>query len=294
MLRQRLCKTVLNLGKGSRFSSFRRETMMQVAAWPSDNFPRIDRCARTLSVLKPKQAGERLARGRAFWNNGTMIKREILQSFFDEHRLTQRQQEILLQIMENEPISSAEIASKLGCSVSAVNVHLSNIFAKVGCRSRAEVIKLVMKFASARGDGHVLAINPLIILSADDDKHVHEGIARSAEKQFGGKITFIPCSNGQEVMMHLSRSKNNDPEFPRPHIILLDLQMPGMDGYETLRRIKSDIALKDIPVIVFSGTIRKEDTKDIYALGANSLVIKPSSPETLDKFVQVILQYWGL
>lgn len=94
--------------------------------------------------------------------------------------------------------------------------------------------------------------------------------------------------------MHLSRTKQNDPDFPRPHIILLDLQMPGMDGYEALRRVKSDPALKDIPVVVFSATISSENSKELYALGANSIVLKPSNPEALTKVVQSILQYWGL
>ncbi|WP_141734005.1 response regulator [Oligoflexus tunisiensis] len=223
-----------------------------------------------------------------------MIKKETLQKFSDKHQLTSRQREILKHFIENEHMASAEIAAKIGCSLATVNVHFSNIFTKVGCRSKAEVVRLVLQYAATTADEDPLSINSRIILSADDDPILLEGIARRAEELFKGKITFFPCRNGQELLMHLSRTKQNDPDFPRPHIILLDLQMPGMDGYEALRRIKSDPALKDIPVVVFSSTISSENSKELYALGANSIVLKPSNPEALTKVIQSILQYWGL
>lgn len=217
-----------------------------------------------------------------------------MQSFSDKYQLTTRQREVLLQVIENEHMGSAEIAAKLGCSLATVNVHLSNVFSKIGCRSKAETIRMVMAFAAAYQQQTPVSMKSIIILSADDDPNLLQSIAQRAEEQFKGKITFIPCSNGQEAMMYLSRARQNDPDFPRPHIILLDLQMPAMDGYETLRRIKSDAALKEIPVIVFSGTIGAENTKELYALGANSIVLKPSNPETMARVLQAILQYWGL
>jgi DNA-binding NarL/FixJ family response regulator len=222
-----------------------------------------------------------------------MIKKEIIQRFCRKHQLTARQSEVLVLLIENEHMGSAEIAAKIGCSLQTVNVHFSNIFSKAGCRNKAEIVRLVLQFASA-AENEALSLNPRIILSADDDQLLLDGIARRADELFQGRVRFFSCRDGQEILMHLSRTKQNDPDFPRPDIILLDLQMPGMDGYEALRRIKTDPAIKDIPVVVFSSTITPDNSKELYGLGANSIVLKPSNPEVLAKVIQSILQYWGL
>ncbi len=71
----------------------------------------------------------------------------------------------------------------------------------------------------------------------------------------------------------------------RPSLILLDLIMPGKDGFETLTEIKADPVLKDVPVIVLSNLSQEEDIKRIMELGAEEYLVKANVPiqEVIDK-----------
>lgn len=71
----------------------------------------------------------------------------------------------------------------------------------------------------------------------------------------------------------------------RPGLILLDLIMPGKDGFETLAELKADDAVKDIPVIVLSNLSQDEDIRRIMALGAKEYLVKANVPiqEVIDK-----------
>ena len=63
-------------------------------------------------------------------------------------------------------------------------------------------------------------------------------------------------------------------DAPRPDLILLDLELPKMDGFEVLQSIKSDPDLKDIPVVIVSGKIHEGDIKRAYELQASSFLMK--------------------
>jgi len=79
---------------------------------------------------------------------------------------------------------------------------------------------------------------------------------------------------------------------PRPDLILLDLNMPRVNGYEVLAFAKSDDILKRIPIVVLT-TASDERTKDeVYANHANSFIAKPSLPSELNDVVRMVAQYW--
>ena len=79
---------------------------------------------------------------------------------------------------------------------------------------------------------------------------------------------------------------------PRPGLILLDLNMPNMDGREVLQKIKVDPAFSDIPVVVLSSSRLDEDIIRSYQLGVNSFITKPVTFSGLVEAMNVLGRYW--
>ncbi len=78
-----------------------------------------------------------------------------------------------------------------------------------------------------------------------------------------------------------------------PHLILLDLNMAGMDGFELLRILKSTPATRSIPAVVLTTSSSAKDIEACYALGANSYIVKPASLVGLVHCVRALKQYWA-
>ena len=79
---------------------------------------------------------------------------------------------------------------------------------------------------------------------------------------------------------------------PRPDLILLDLNLPKMDGREVLARIKSDDSLKVIPVVVLTTSQAEEDVLRAYRLSANCYVTKPVDLHQFNRIVQAVEEFW--
>ena len=79
---------------------------------------------------------------------------------------------------------------------------------------------------------------------------------------------------------------------PTPDLVLLDLEMPKMDGRELLAQVKGDPALRHIPVIVLSTSEAPRDIGDCYALGANAYVVKPADFDELVRALGQIASFW--
>ena len=89
------------------------------------------------------------------------------------------------------------------------------------------------------------------------------------------------------------RGEYADPaSSPRPGLILLDLNMPKMDGREALREIKSTPELRRIPIVVLTTSKAEEDIFRSYDLGANSFISKPVTFDRLVAIIQQIGTYW--
>jgi CheY-like chemotaxis protein len=96
---------------------------------------------------------------------------------------------------------------------------------------------------------------------------------------------------GQEAMAILRR-EGKEAASPRPDLILLDLNLPGMDGREVLQEIKEDLNLKRIPVVVMSTSRAERDILQAYNLHANCYVTKPIDIEQFIGVVKKIEDFW--
>lgn len=101
--------------------------------------------------------------------------------------------------------------------------------------------------------------------------------------------------DGAEALEFLFRTGHfADRPAGNPHVILLDLKLPRVDGIEVLRRVKGDPATRSIPVVVLTSSREDRDLAECYASGANSYIVKPVD---FDQFASVVDQlgfYWLL
>ena len=117
----------------------------------------------------------------------------------------------------------------------------------------------------------------LIVLIVDDDADDRE-ILQDAFTNACPEATLVPLENGDALInwMH-----SCDP-MALPSLIMLDLNMPGKDGRESLKELKADPQFQAIPIIVFTTSSSHRDKKTAYESGANCFITKP---DTFDKLV---------
>jgi len=133
---------------------------------------------------------------------------------------------------------------------------------------------------------------PIVILMADDDAD-DRLLTRDAMQESRLGNPFREVEDGQELMDYLRRKgKYATADAPRPGLILLDLNMPRMDGREALEQIKKDPKLRCIPVIILTTSKTEEDILRSYGLGANSFITKPVTFDGLVEIVRALNSYW--
>ena len=104
---------------------------------------------------------------------------------------------------------------------------------------------------------------------------------------------LIRVRDGEELIDYLHRKGEFTAEnAPRPGVILLDLNMPRKDGREALKEIKTDDALRNIPVVVFTTSKAEEDIYKSYQLGVNSFITKPVTFDNLTEVMRTLGNYW--
>ena len=134
---------------------------------------------------------------------------------------------------------------------------------------------------------------PVTILMADDDPDDREFALKAMQhSRLANELRFV--EDGEELLDYLHRrGKYADPRSsPRPGLILLDLNMPRVDGREALRELKGHPSLKQIPVVVLTTSKTEEDILRSYNLGANCFISKPVTFEGLVEVVKVLNQHW--
>jgi CheY-like chemotaxis protein len=134
----------------------------------------------------------------------------------------------------------------------------------------------------------------IILIAEDDDGHAE--LIREGLEESGVSNRIIRFSNGEEVWKFLSntgdkvvRDKNKN------YLLLLDINMPKMDGVEVLKKIKADENLKEIPVVMLTTTDDPREVEACYKMGCNIYITKPVDfikfAETLKRlslFIQIV------
>lgn len=119
------------------------------------------------------------------------------------------------------------------------------------------------------------------VLLADDDETVRTLLRIVLEKN---GLTVTTAEDGREALDLIRRQ--------RPDLILLDLKMPRLNGYQLFTELKSDEALKSIPIIVITGLTRESEREDeewARRMGAEGFLTKPFTPDELGRSVQEII-----
>jgi len=137
-----------------------------------------------------------------------------------------------------------------------------------------------------------MARSPTILLVEDDENDALL-VRKAAQKTLAG-IPISCVSNGHEAVQYLKgegiyadRSKH-----PFPDIVLLDLKMPVMNGFEVLRWVRSQPKLKRLPIIILTGSVHETDTRTAYEEGANSYLIKPANFNELVETIKNVGDFW--
>jgi CheY-like chemotaxis protein len=134
---------------------------------------------------------------------------------------------------------------------------------------------------------------PITILLADDDED-DRLMTRDAlrDARLHNDLRF--CTDGVDLLDYLHRRGGHaaPDASPRPGLILLDLNMPRMDGREALAEIKKDPELRSIPVVVLTTSKAEEDIVRSYELGVNSFITKPVTFLGLVEVMRVFSRYW--
>jgi CheY-like chemotaxis protein/plasmid maintenance system antidote protein VapI len=130
-------------------------------------------------------------------------------------------------------------------------------------------------------------INILLI----EDSSADEFLIRNALEKCGRDFTFYCLHNSDEVFNFLRRKLEISP-FPRPDLILLDLNLPKISGISILKSLKQDHEFKDIPIIILTSSLRQEDMLSAYKNHASGFVVKAFDTDEFRKNILTTVNYW--
>ena len=125
-----------------------------------------------------------------------------------------------------------------------------------------------------------------IVLTEDDRGHAT--LIKKNLRRAGIKNEIIHFTNGQDTLDYFHKEDDDQKrESGTPHLLLLDIKMPGINGLEVLRRLKKDRELQKMPVIMITTTDNPEEIEKCHKIGCSSYITKPVDYE---KFIEAIRQ----
>ncbi|RYE93203.1 MAG: response regulator [Myxococcales bacterium] len=126
------------------------------------------------------------------------------------------------------------------------------------------------------------------LLLVEDSPDDYEAVARTLKKlNFGGTLEWV--EGGEQALEFIDRALAND--LP-PVLVLLDLNMPGMDGRAVLRELKSNDRSRAVPVVIYTTSNNPADVAYCYQHFANSYHVKPLGSDALRSSLETVLAYW--
>ena len=127
-----------------------------------------------------------------------------------------------------------------------------------------------------------------------EDNRMDVELTLDAFKEARVLNTIYVSPNGEDALDYLfGRGKYADRiTYPMPNLVLLDLKLPGVDGFEVLRQVKSAPILRRLPVIILTSSREEGDRALTYDIGANSYIVKPVSFSGFLDVIKQIEGYW--
>jgi two-component system response regulator len=137
-------------------------------------------------------------------------------------------------------------------------------------------------------------VKPLRVLIVEDDED-HTRLLTKAFSSAVPAIYEILClENGLEAVQYLFRKgKYANQPFLLPNIILMDVKMPLMNGFEALELLKKDEKLRIIPIIMITTTSTTDDISKALKLGANDFIVKPVDSQLFSHKIHKLAAYWS-
>jgi len=134
-------------------------------------------------------------------------------------------------------------------------------------------------------------LDTLLIVEDDPD---HAQLIIDVLTEDGGLKNEIKwVSNGLKAVNYVFHEEEyNEDNAPRPGLILLDINMPELDGFEVLRKIKGDERFRSIPVVMLTTTQNTEDVDLALKLGANDFIVKPVQWDDFVRKIRDVGKYW--
>lgn len=130
---------------------------------------------------------------------------------------------------------------------------------------------------------------PTILVIEDNPADVR--LLKEALKESSVKANLTILTDGLAAIRFLDEVKQRPPDF-FPHLILLDINLPKINGFDVLKHLKFDETLKRVPVIVLSSSQNPEDVVRAYELHANCFLTKPVDLEPFLNVVRAIEYFW--
>ena len=132
----------------------------------------------------------------------------------------------------------------------------------------------------------------MILLVEDNEDDIF--IMQKAIKRAGIAAPIFVVEDGRKALDYVEgRGEFADrSRYPLPQLILLDLKLPQLHGFDVLKAIRSNPALPPLLIIVLTSSDQDSDIERAYRIGANSYLVKPPTPEKLDGMVKAFHEYW--
>lgn len=129
------------------------------------------------------------------------------------------------------------------------------------------------------------------VLVAEDNEDHRFFITRALREASGDRLVVESVADGADALDYVHR-RGEFSSRARPHLILLDLKMPRVDGLQVLEELKNDADLRSIPVAVLTSSDRREDVQASYERGSNTYIVKPSSYARMRDWLQTVNDFW--
>jgi two-component system response regulator len=137
-------------------------------------------------------------------------------------------------------------------------------------------------------------MKPIHAILLVEDNPADIEITRRALRESATPVELRVVRDGQEAVDYLLRqgAHAQDPAWRLPDLVLLDLNLPRLDGREVLERIRATPQFRSVPVIVLTTSRRPEDVRGVYAAGANTYIEKPQDFAHFVEVLRTVRRYW--